>query len=362
MVSIRHVLFTERNEVHELHPELHKQYPAFAVPYLAQTTEYPPDFPYVFYALENGVVASYIDCFCDTLWKDGQQYKWAWNGNLFTDPAFRGRGLAQQIIQDQLTEFAKRGYVWGGTFSSDPALRLYEKLHFTIVGSAPRMCLLRNPRPFLTHHLPGRISASIASVTFRTFYEMVAPILFRQKRFRRSFRLEGINVEELTEILRRHPIHYGDRAHWNDDPALLRAKMEVRNSDQIALVRNLSGDPLLFFLWRVRETAERPIKEKYSGVRMFSVMEYAFLAEPRAPDALIEAAITLFEQANGDLLEIVSAPPDLESAARSHGFISLGTGMSFTFMAPPGHPLQHLKTSVADWNLTHYSGDGYSFE
>ncbi|HEV2593838.1 MAG TPA: GNAT family N-acetyltransferase [Sphingomicrobium sp.] len=361
-MSIRHVLFSERDNLIELHPELLCQYPKFVTPYLADAIDYPADFPYVFYALEDGVVASYLNAFPDILFREKQQYRWAWNANLFTNPNFRGRGLAQKIIEHQLTEFAKRGFVWGGTFSSDPALRLYRKLGFKVVGAAARMCLLRNPAPFLRHHLSSRALVRFLSSTYWLGYRSAKLILFRQKSFKKNYSIEQIGFAALAKLLDEHPRQYGDRAHWSDDAALLRAKMNARNSDQIALVRDSSARPLLFFLWRVRDTAERPIKERYSGVSMFSVMEFGYLQAEASQDALIRAAIALFDETSADLLEIITSPPELENAARRHGFVALGSGMSFTFKAPKGHPLDHVKTAVADWDLTHYSGDGYSFE
>jgi predicted GNAT family acetyltransferase len=313
--------------------------------------------------VENGVIASRINSFFDVLTKDGKRYDWAWNANLFTPAAYRGRGLAEKLIENQLSEFAKRGLVWGGTFSSDPALRLYRKLGFNVVGSAPRMCLLRRPQPFLAHHLQNKTARRLLSDCYRLAYRGAGSFLFRQRKFHREFRIGQIDAGELARILRDHPLHYGERTHWRDDPALLRAKMDVRKTDQISIVREASSErPVLFLVWRVRETLERPIKEKYRGVRMCSVMEYGFICDPEPSDALIEAAIALHHEAGADLLEIVSASHTLEQSARRHGFVPLGTGMSFTFKAPPGHPLEKVETSISDWHLTHYSGDGYSFE
>ena len=91
-------------------------------------------------------------------------------------------------------------------------------------------------------------------------------------------------------------------------------------------------------------------------------MEFGYLADQVPDAALIEAAILVFHQADADLLEIVTSPAPLAAAARKHGLIPLGTGMSFTFKAPKDHPLDNIQSSIADWHLTHYSGDGYSYE
>ena len=125
VTTIKHVAFNERDRLRSSIRNLSRQCANLTTPYLAETTHYPDDFPYAFYALEDGVVATYIDSFFDTLGRP-KQYGWAWNGNLFTHTSFRGRGLARQIVEYQVAEFAKRGLVWGGTFSSDPALRLYK--------------------------------------------------------------------------------------------------------------------------------------------------------------------------------------------------------------------------------------------
>ena len=362
MVTIRHVLFSERHNLAELHPELLSQYPKFVSPYLDDATAYSDDFPYAFYAISDGIIASYLNSFPDTLHWQQRQYKWAWNANLFTDRAFRGRGLAQKIIEHQLELFAQQDLVWGGTFSSDPALRLYKKLGFNVVGAAPRMCLLRNPRAFLSHDLDSAPLIGFLSAAYRLAYGSAKLVISRQRSFKRNYSIEQITVEELAALEDEYPLQYGKCAHWNDNSGLLRAKMNVRNKDQIALVRDRSGRPMLFFLWRVRDTQERPIKEKYSGVKMFSVMDFGYLRASTPAKVLVQAAIALFDAAAADLLEIVAAPPGLQSASRRQGFVPLGSGMSFTFKAPAGHDLAKLDTRIADWHLTHYSGDGYSFE
>lgn len=362
LVTIRHVLFSERGNLAELHPELLSQHPKFVNPYLAGAIDYPEDFPYAFYALEDGIVASYLNSFPDTLHWRQQQYRWAWNANLFTDPAFRGRRFAQKIIEHQLTIFAGQGLVWGGTFSSDSALRLYRKLGFKVVGAASRMCLLRDPRAFLGYHLKSNAMVQLLSASYRLAYASAKLFMLRERSFRKQYSIERIDLQELARIESAYPVQYGTRAHWNDEPALLRAKMSSRNRDQIAVVRNSSGRPLLFFLWRVRNTRERPIRERYSGVRMFSVMHFGYLEAPTRAGVLIDAAIALFHESAADLLEIITSPPDLQSAARRRGFVALGPGMSFTFKTPAGHPLDKLQTEISDWHLTHYSGDGYSFE
>jgi GNAT superfamily N-acetyltransferase len=362
LVTIRHVVFGERGALAEFHPELVSQYPKFVSPYLAGATVYRDDFPYAFYALEDGVVATYLNSFPDTLHWHENQYGWAWNANLFTDPRFRGRGLARKIIEYQLRLFAQHNLVWGGTFSSPAALSLYRKLGFNVVGAAPRMCLLRNPRAFLDHHVSSGAVVRLLSASYQLAYNAAKPIISGRNSFKRDYSIEPLSVEQFVALRRGHQLQYRNRAHWNDDPALLQAKMAVRNSDQVALVRDSSGRPLLYFLWRVRNTAERPIKEKYSGVKLFSVMDFGYLASPVDSQVLIQAATALFDRADADLLEVITYSPELERAARRRGFFSLGSGMSFTFKAPPGHALAKVRSKIEDWCLTHYSGDGYSFE
>jgi GNAT superfamily N-acetyltransferase len=361
LVKIQHVETGEQDLLASRHPEL-AQHPELNKPFMASNGPSDASFPYLFYAVEDGQIASYFRSFPDILnWGD-RSFRWAWNGGLYTAPAFRGRGIAQRIVQLQLDEFARRDIIWGGVFSSPAALRLYERMKFCMPGHAARLCILRNIRPFLRHHTGNPIAVSAAGLTFGAAFAAAQTLLFRIADFKRNYYLDIIDGRGFAALLARRSLVRPQKYYWGRDASWFEARLAAIDNIHV-IHRRGEIEPCAFLIIRERTIQKRPIKEKYTGIKMMSVMEFGQFDEgPDIPDALVGASLMLFKESDADLLEFVTSSAPIQAAARRRGFLPLGAGMSFKFMAPPGNPLCGIETTLSDWHLTHYCGDAFGFE
>ena len=363
-MDIRHIEIGEQDRLSTRHPEFLEQHPELSRPVLVDGNLEDADFPYLFYAIDKGRIASYFGSFPDTLINGDRALRWAWNGNLYTEPAFRGRGIAQAIIQHQLSEFARRNVIWGGVFSSPAALRLYKRMKFCMLGYAPRLCLLRNIRPFLRYHIHNQVLVSGAGRAFDIVFAASHRLLFRASDFEQRYHIEVIDGPMFAVLLDRHPLVMPEKFHWSGSAAWFEKRRAARGIDNICTVRR-RGDtaPCAFLIVRDRILQKSPIKGKYTGIKMMSIMEFGqFDQETNVADALVGASLVLFGRSDADLIEFVTSSPSIRAAARRRGYFPLGDGMSFKFMAPVGNPLYGVETTIADWHLSHYSGDAFGFE
>jgi GNAT superfamily N-acetyltransferase len=361
-MEIRHVEIGEQGSLCARHPELAALRPELTKPAMANNPDRVDlDFPYLFYAIEDGRIVGHFMSFPDTLIGDRGKFRWVWNLGLYTEPEFRGRGIADRIVRHQLDEFARRNMIWGGVFSSPAAIRLYERLGFSMLGNASRLCLLRDLRPFLRQHVPSQFAVSVAGAALNAAAAAAQRLLHIGSQFEKRYSVEAIDKLRFAELVTRglvrpEKFYWGDHASW----------FEARRSpiDFINIVRRRDeGDPCAFLITRDRLIKSRTLAGRYTGFKMLSVMEYGQLNRGvDIGDALVGALLMLFRKSDADLAEFVTSSHLIQAAARRRGFLALGAGMSFKFMAPPHSPLRAMPTTLADWHLSHYCGDAFGFE
>src|SRR5687768_5983085 len=109
-MEIRHVEISEQKILFATHPQLAELRPDLVRPALPDNpSPVDPDFPYLFYALADHRVVGHVMSFPDTLFSEsgGRSFRWAWNLGLYTDAEYRGRGIAQRMVEYQLQEFER---------------------------------------------------------------------------------------------------------------------------------------------------------------------------------------------------------------------------------------------------------------
>ena len=204
-MEIRQIEIHEQDRVAERHPELTAQYPGLSKPNKVHDfARGASDFPYLFYAMAEGRVVAHFMSFLDILKSGDKEYPWAWNYGLYTDPSFRGRGIAQNLVQHQLNEFARRNLIWGGVFSSDAALRLYRRMSFHMMDRVPRLCLFRNVRPLLHRNTHSKVATMVGGLAFDAIFAMARGILFAVSQFERKYEVEMISPAAFATILANH--------------------------------------------------------------------------------------------------------------------------------------------------------------
>jgi GNAT superfamily N-acetyltransferase len=364
-MEIRHVELRDQHILASRHSELAAHHPELADPLMFSGNGSASDFPYLFYAIEDGQIASYFRSFPDTLFDGVRHFRWAWNGDLYTKPAFRGRGIAQKLVEYQLREFDRRDVIWGGVFSSPAALRLYRRMQFSMPGYVSRLCLVRDVRRFLRHHTSNRLIISTGGLIFDVAFAAAQALLFPPSRVARKYCVEVLEKDKFATLLSQRQIVRPEKFFWGADAGWFELRRMARGIDSIFCVRRRAeAEPCAFLIVRDRVRQSHPLVGRYRGVRLMSVMEFGqFDQGADMANALAEASIMLFLESEADLLiEFVTSSPDIERSARRRGFFPMGDGMSFKFMAPRGNQFYGLQTKLSDWHLSHYCGDAFGFE
>jgi len=360
-VEIRSVEMGQQDRLAELHPELVADRPDLLTPALLNNPEpVESDFPYLFYALDGAKVVGHFMSFPDTLYADGAPRKWAWNLGLFTDPEYRGRGIARKIVELQLAEFGRRDMIWGGVFSSHAAIRLYERMGFGFPGFAQRLCLMRNARPFLRAHVSNALAVAAGGLAANTLLA-AHRLLKRGVRSFGGYRVQPIDREEFSALVNASAVH-PEAFYWGTDARWFTAR-SAENDVFCKVMRAGETNPCAFMIVRDRLVKDRSLSGRYSNFKMLSVEEFGQFEEaPDIAQALISGLLALFRDSDADIAEFVTSSPAIQASARRAGFVPFGAGMSFKFMAPPGHPLSDRALASANWHMTHYCGDGFGFE
>lgn len=362
-MEFRHLRFGELEDAPTNHPELHEAHPELLQNLLPLEQGTYQDFPIVFYAVEGGKVAAFFRSFPDQLFYAGRQFNWAWNGNLFTHPNFRRRGLAQAIVEDQINQFEQMNFVWGGVFSAPAALRLYEKLEFSMVGAAPRLFLIRNIRQFVRHHLPS-FPSYLGESLYKGLFELSMRLLRARRRDARRVNAEEVSPIEFEKIANGHIVSEPNTAYWGNCPRWTTKRLEQRAADRIFLLRQEGeAEAFGFAVIRERQIKSNPFKGKYTGINLMTVMHYGYFDIRRDYPALFLTGLTeVFLNSEADMLELVSSSPGICGEAKRFGLLSLGDGMSFKFKEPSMLYGELPTQGVSAFHLTHYAGDAFSFE
>jgi GNAT superfamily N-acetyltransferase len=364
-LEIRHIEVEERDCVTSRHQVLADQHPELCKPFEAadEATSIDAGFPYFFYAVEGGRIASYFRSFPDTLFSGNKSFKWAWNAGLYTEVEFRGRGLAQQIVEYQLREFERRNIIWGGVFSSDAALRLYARMGFHIFDRAPRFCLIRNMKPFMRQRIKNGLVLSVLGGAFTSLYSASRIVPFGDLLLRRKYHVSPIGSLRFVSLLTQQPLVVAQRFYWGKDVRWFEARRRSRGIDNVFLVyRRGEQSPCAFLIVR-----ERPIKQRLfmgcTGFTMMSVVEFGHLdTGSDTSEAIISGAILLFNNSSADILEFITSSPPIHAAARRRGLFRAGAGMTFKFMPPRGSAMEAHQSTISDWHMSHYCGDAFAFE
>lgn len=360
-MNVRVVRLGERQQLADLHPELVNDRPDLLIPALENSPEkIDDDFPYLFYARDGRRIVGHLMSFPDTLFVDGEPLRWAWNLGLFTEPEYRGQGVAQALVELQLKEFSRRETVRGSVFSSPATLCLFKKLGFSFPGYAPRLCLMRDTRPFLRAHTANRLAVAAGGAAANAILAGRRLMLHRSRKLDR-YQVGPIDSTRFSELVQSMPARsekysWGSQANW----------FTVRSGTKdtfYEISRVGESDPCAFLIVRDRRITSRRLAGKYTDFKMMSVMEFGELDRGSdVPESLVSAAVILFQDSDADIAEFVTSSQPIQASALRHGFRALGAGMSFAFKAPLNNPLRGAVTTTQDWHLSHYCGDGFGFE
>jgi GNAT superfamily N-acetyltransferase len=361
-MKFRFVSFAETTALVTHHPQLRDHFQIIPSE-LEKNPHITDDFPILCYMLDGDNVASHFSSFPDRVYYKEREYKWAWCGNLFTNPEYRGKGIASALVKEQVSLFHSKNLAWGGVFSTPAALRIYERLGFSVLGYAPRYLMIKKVTPLLKYHFANSFVIGAAERAYGAVLNTARRILHDDPAF---FREYAIDAEEIGAVTSKHDlenIKYSECYHFDDLEAMTCWKMRVRKIDQLHIAHSRTGNKSFYLLVRCREIKEKALLGRYKGFKLMTVMDYGrFDLGPSISDAIISGIMVLFFASDADACELVSSDTNICKSARRHGMMRVGMGMSFAYSLPADWQFGSECGDMHQWHLTHYRGDAFGFE
>lgn len=354
----------------ETHPILVRRGKPIGPASYVNAPAYAWDYPCFFYltdAEEN--VAAYTRAFPDELLAHEKRYPWAWTGDLFTEPEFRGRGVATELQRRSTAWLHEHGIGRGSVFSVDTTLHIYEKIGATVVGFASRYLMLKTARPLLAAHLPapwarplGRLTQPLVSAAARAKWTWTRTMHGGRRPQLRclewtSEMLSDIESPQVKSLL---PFRFDERREqliWK----LRLANANRANRCSFYWLVDVHDVPQAFFVTR-RKQQKTPLAGKYQDFELFTLMHYGlFRNDPALYAAIADWTLKLFWQSSAEVLEVITNQSPLAAELKRVGLLPVGRGMSFTIGLPTSWGELPSWNQLESWPLTHFRGDAFSF-
>lgn len=365
--TFRYIEFKDLDNLQNIHPRMHKELKSSSWDVVKQCPEIADYFPCCFYMKNpGGEVACWVMSLPDVLWANGQEYPWAWMSGLLTKPVYRGRGLATILTEETKKVLHEMGIAWGGVFSTDVALHIYEKLKFSLPGFASRYLLLKSIRPFLDPHLKFERLIRFLDMFYRPTARLIFRLLDRRRRLN-DLDIALIDVEKIDRAEIFWPkVSCGHKFYFNDSPARLAWKIRgIRRKPgtdwRVYLIKRIGErNPVCYFIAR-EKCEEKPMAQKYKNFQLMTVMDFGFFEKcDQVYSLLLDAILNVFWTSDAEVLEVITNSESFESILKHRGLLKVGRGMSFTFAAPKEWNIDGRWSNIRTWHLTHFCGDGFS--
>lgn len=361
--EFRYVTFGEVDRLETIHPLVHKFISEEKYQRLVDCPDIREDFPWFFYIADDERIYSHLSAIPDVLTAGTKNYPWAWTGDLVTDPAYRGRGLAKRVVEETIKVLHQKNFIAGGGFATEVTIHIYKKLGFVLPGFVSRYVFLKTIRPLLEYHVKYRPIRAVADLLYRSLIHLLRPV---QKAFAKPLKtkvlLKKMELDGDALLNAEGPqLSYRARYHFNDHVSKVLWKIHWTRHDITLyfMIDETTNEPLCYLVIREKEVTE-PILDKYCNFRLMTLMDFGFFNEnEKVYQALIDRVFDLFWKSRADVLEIISSSDPLNAYARRIGMRKAGKGVPFMFMAPAKWDLGSQSEDVAQWHLTHYSGEGF---
>lgn len=317
-------------------------------------------FPCIFYIEVDNTVACRFFAVPDRLFVDDRVYQWAWAGALYTEEAYRGKGLATRLVRGMEKALHQRNIGWGGVFSNDIALAIYRKHGFTIPGFAPRYLMMKTIRPLLEYHLgKGKFVKVLDG-----FYRMPAKVfsLVPAMRANRECIVETVDADGLSALLQSTRLHHAKRYHFDSSAERLKWKIGKRNNMSICTVREKKEGRLIgYFITKTRPVTE-PFGGKYKDFKLMTMMDYGVCSD-RADglDILVSQAVGFFMKSDAEVFELITSAGSEKRIEWSTGLVKVGRGMSFKYSIPSTWNFEEDSKYLRSWELNHFTADAFAF-
>lgn len=367
--QFKYITFKELDYLEKNHPLVCEASSRLSLEQLRKSPDIYDEFPCFFYLIRNNKIISSFQTFPDRLSIKGKTYPWAWSGSTFTDPSYRGRGLATILNREAVKILHQKGLARSAVFSAEATVHIYRKLGFTVPGHVSRYLMLKSARPFLRAHLGSGMSSRILNALISPVIRLIFRTIYGQRKLKTlAARTEIIPSDDEGHIIDSFPkLYYRNKFHFNDSPSKLIWKIKVSSSRDeneclLYYLRGVTEDkPLCYFVIRMKNQQEsRGLK--YKDFKLMTLMDFGFFEDDtRIYSTLVKKVTCLFWESDAEVLEIISNSELLDSDLRRMGMIRVGKGVSFMFSVPKDWPRDEEWNKLHNWHITHFSGDAYSF-
>lgn len=344
----------ERDRVGELHRELVAFDPALGQPpFRGNPVSSEPDFPFLFYFIEDGTILGTRRAIPDIVHRGGRSYPLAWSYDTVVQPAARGKGIGTKLVAAQVEEFDRSSRISAAAFSAAAMMRIYDKLGYTVLGFVPRYALVRDSAAFLESKLGNAALAKLVSIPGNVALSALARM--RGARNTEGLAISRVDTLEWQHLTARLP-EPSDIYHWDDGPDWAAARLQP--GDACYAVRSGKADrTIALFVLRDRRSE---LGEMQSKTSRSTIMHYRYDGTEAGASALACALADQLYRDGKTVADIVTSDPLLQSKLARLGFARREEGMTFVFKTPPGMALPGAGER-SDWKLTHFCSDGFLF-
>jgi GNAT superfamily N-acetyltransferase len=366
--EVRHVAFHELDDLEVRHPLVSQIQSRISFEHLKKCPGMTDDFPVCFYIVIENKIASSFMTFPDMLFIGSREYPWAWNHATYTNPSYRGRGLATALNREAIKVLHQNGWARSAAFSSAATVHIYNKLGLTFPGYVKRYLMLKSLRPILKAHFPSQSLAGFFDFLSRPFLFLMNHIIYGRKRRddpkmkmeRISLENEKALIESFPKVVHEHPFHF------DSSPSKLRWKINVSNSldDQNCSLYMLKdaqqNHALCYFIIRTKFQRE-PRGSRYKDFKLMTLMDFGlFRYDLHIYSVLLKKVLNLFWASDAEIFEIVSNSNTMNSLIKKYGMLKAGRGVSFNFIVPKEWNWENEWDNLENWNITHFSVDAFS--
>mgnify|MGYP001208920063 CR=1 FL=1 len=367
-IRFNYITFDQIGKIKELHPLVYENYldenqKFTKFDYLESCPDIRNNFPCFFYLTDQDKIISTLSALPDEIHASGEIFSWAWAGALFTDPYYRGKGLATLLIKNMVKVLHKRNIGWGGVFSTLEAIHIYRKLNFVIPGYANRYLLLKTAAP-LGNIVKNKMFISVLDIPYRITLRIILKLINRPlppNKFNIAVRKVDIANEDLSGIPRPY---YHTPYHFNDNFDKIKWKI-LTTSDTVLyfIISKSTNKYLCYFVLKDRNRKTKdPFSDRFFNVKLMTLMDYGvYNNDINTYEALVSAVFSLFWDGDAEALEVISSSKILNKILKRNGMVKVFKGMSFKFCAPQSWKVNQSAAVVSNWPLTHFNGDGFMF-
>ncbi|MGB3737842.1 MAG: GNAT family N-acetyltransferase [Pontixanthobacter sp.] len=355
-MEYRYATIGEADRMAELHPELFAARPDLASPAFPENPiAGEADFPFIFYVSDGADIVGSRKAIPDTALIGGTRFDWSWCFDTYVSPNHHGKGIGKKLVAMQVEAFERLNIISGAAFSAPAMMHIYAKLGYRVLECAPRMTLVRDPKPFIAAKLPFEPVLSMASAAAALALKMEQRLRGSRKADR-EFRLTPIDREAFASRFQNAEFRSGIN-HWALSDAWPVARLH--HNDELVLVEGEgSGDALALMV--LRERAVDPTSN--AAPRRLSIVYFVPLEAGAGVTDIIAAGVArLLSERKMDVVDLITSSPDLIESFRKRAFRARGEGMTFVYKIPSALDIPQFE-DIADWHLTHFCSDGFLFE